>query len=692
MNLARALRIFLWSYVFLYAVFSSLSITQVDLWWQLAEGQHILQTGTLPTQPVAAFGLPAAPYFDEYAGYEVVLALLYHAAGFAGLWMAFAAVFLVILFLPGATTGRKYPSFDLASIFALAAAILLIHPRLEQRPELVGVLFQVLLMVLLRASSLEKITARLVIGLPVLFVAWSNTHSTFLFGFLTLGLWIANEWWRLFKIMPRGLLLRRSGMLGLLALAASIITPYGPRRLLFPFLEASDFGSTALSPEMWPITTCSPIALYIAVTGVTFLAWGILTTRRLPLWLIAFSIFSVVISCKSFRFIDFAAVSILFVYAARIEQYAERARKFPLVLALCRDLFLVMFCILFLFMDAFNILATYSDLRAELRFPTHGLRYASDMAAYPVEPEDHRIPVLCGHGMGAYLSFKENGNFRPLLDSGLSHFSDDTKRYFFFLWNEPEALDLALKHLHVEYILLNTETAPWIPTIARSPDWQFVTCSANGMIWKRSPGGPHPLSDADRALIANTMSRQLQKDDPVGAFYLSTLIEPPATSLAYLVHPNSLPWIDIFFNSFSDWTDHLPPGDVESLLSSDTCSQHPILGAILAARLGPQAYDRFVAAHPDHSGKWYGKALAARMLLAEGNAEEARQVFESISPVPPASTFYYHVWHEVYAVSSQSVELGPYGQWQTWDENEIPFMETMSQRLNERLAKLAPLP
>ncbi|HEX4141231.1 MAG TPA: hypothetical protein VHY09_12850, partial [Candidatus Methylacidiphilales bacterium] len=81
-NLARPLRIFLWSYVFLYAVFSSLSITQVDVWWQLAEGQHILTTWTLPTQPVAAFGLTATPYFDEYAGYEVVLALLYHIAGF----------------------------------------------------------------------------------------------------------------------------------------------------------------------------------------------------------------------------------------------------------------------------------------------------------------------------------------------------------------------------------------------------------------------------------------------------------------------------------------------------------------------------------------------------------------------------------------------------------------------------------
>ena len=690
MNLARALRIFLWSYVFLYAVFSSLSITQVDVWWQLAEGQHILHTGTLPTQPAVAFGLPATPYFDEYAGYEVVLTLLYHVAGFVGLWAAFSAVFLTILFLPAATTAQKYPSFDLASILALASAILLIHPRLEQRPELVGVLFQVLLMVLLRTSSLEKITARLVIGLPVLFVAWSNTHSTFLFGFFTLGLWIANEWWRLFRIMPRGILLRRGVMLGLLALIASMITPYGPRRLLFPFLEASDFGSTALSPEMWPIATCSPIVLYITVTGLALLAWGILTTRRLPLWLIVFSIFTLAISFKSFRFIDFAAVSMLFVYAARSDQDADRTWRLPWFLEVPRALFFGVLCLFFLFMDVFNLLSNYADLRTEIRFATHGLRYASDMAAFPVEPEAHRIPVLCGHGMGSYLSFEGNGNYRPLLDSGLSHFSDDTKRYFFFVWYEPEALALALQQLHVDYVLLDLETHPWIPLIQQQPDWQFVTCSPNGMIWKRSPNGPHPLSAADRALVAESMRQQLAKGNVVGAFDYSTLIDPPAESLAILAHDTGPPWTEGFFNSLWAWTGTLSPADIEAFLAKNPCEQCPLLGAILAARVGPVAYDQFAAAHPKPPGLWYWKAVAVEALLREDKAKEAREVFNSISPVPPSSTTYYRLWHEVHA--QDGTKLSPYGRWQTWNADGRDFITGMSVKLNARLAELTPLP
>src|SRR5271167_697904 len=128
-NLNRSLQIFLWSYAFIYVVSCSLQITQVDLWWQLSEGAHILRTWTLPSGPVAAFGLPATPYFDEYAGYEMVLALLFKIGGFPGLSMVFAAVYLAILFLPVATSGQKYPAFDFSSTAAVLFAGILMKER-----------------------------------------------------------------------------------------------------------------------------------------------------------------------------------------------------------------------------------------------------------------------------------------------------------------------------------------------------------------------------------------------------------------------------------------------------------------------------------------------------------------------------------------------------------------------------------
>ena len=336
----------------------------------------------------------------------------------------------------------------------------------------------------------------------------------------------------------------------------------------------------------------------------------------------------------------------------------------------------------------FNLLGSYADLRAELRFPTHGLRYASEMVAYPVEPEGRRIPVLCGHGMGSYLSFNENGNFRPLLDSGLSHFSDDTKRYFFFVWYEPKALDLALKQLHVDYILLDLDTLHWIPTIRLLPDWQFVTCSANGMIWKRSPIGPQPLSEADKALIARSIEVQLQKGFTESAFDYSTLIDPPGKSLALLAGHQGRPWTEGFFNSLCTWVNMLSPADAAAFLATDSCAQQPLVGAIVAERAGPEAYDRFAASQPEPPPIWFWKAIRVEALLRKGDAAEARRVFDSISPTPPSSTMYYRLWHELHAQDSPAPDPGAYGRWQTWDASGPVFMEDMSVRLNNRIEEL----
>jgi hypothetical protein len=687
-NLARPLQIFLWSYVFIYAVFSSLSITQVDLWWQLSEGAHILRTWSLPTQPAVAFGLPATPYFDEYAGYEVVLAVLYHLTGFVGLWMVFATIYLAILFLPGATTAQKYPAFDLPSTMALLVAVLLIRARLEQRPELVGGLLQVLLMVLLRATSLEKITPRTLLWLFLLFLVWTNIHSTFIFGFFTLGLWMVSELWTRSKSAPFAVLLRHAVLPAAVAIFASILHPYGPRRLLFPFLQASDPGSTALSPEMWPITDFStPVGFFLLVSFV-LLAWGIVTTRGLPPWLILFSIFSVMISLKSFRFIDFTAISLLFVYAARHEQAAVKTWSLPWFLALPRDLVLCLLCLFFLLLDVFNLLSSYAELRSERRLATHGLRYASDIAEYPVDATGPRIPVLCGHGMGSYLSFKGNGHFRPLLDSGLSHFSDDTKRYFFFVLLEPAALHAALDQLNVDYVMLDWDTFPWIPTLHRFEDWQFVACTPNGMIWKRSPGGPHPLTAAERAQVSDAVAAQLKNGDMLGAFTYSTLLDRPADSLTLLKGYRTPPWHESFFNSLCAWVDSLPLADVQAFLAKNSCGECPMVGAILSARVGPEVFDRFMAGHPQGSALWFWKGVQVEVLIQKGDVDRARAVFDSISPVPASSTTYYRLWHQVHDGDAAGPHLGAYGQWQTWDESGATFIKEMSARLNERIAAL----
>jgi hypothetical protein len=235
--------------------------------------------------------------------------------------------------------------------------------------------------------------------------------------------------------------------------------------------------------------------------------------------------------------------------------------------------------------------------------------------------------------------------------------------------------------------LLDWDNFAWIPTLHRLPDWKFVACSANGTIWTRYPGGPHALSADDRAQVADAIAKLMQKSRSTSAFAYSTLLDQPMESMAILADPSGETWNEQFYDSFCAWVDSIPLADIQTFLGDNRCRQAPLLEAVLSARVGPEAYDKFIATHPKDPGPWYWKATEARVLLQKGDRDQARTIFDSISPVPASSTAYYRLWHAVHD-GVAGPELSSYGQWQSWNESEERFIEEMSARLNERIRNL----
>jgi hypothetical protein len=688
-RISESLQVLLWSYVFVYVVSCSLQIIQYDTWWQLSEGFHILSTFSLPTQPAAAFGLPANPYFDEYAGYEVVLALLYKATGFLGLWMLFITIYLTIIFLPSIYSKRNNSTFDIFSTLALLLAGLLLRGRLVQRPELVASLLQVFLMILLRKWKLETVTLRSLIPLFFIFLVWTNTHSTFVIGFFTLFLWIGCETFFKFKNIPIRLLLKNALLIGGVALFAVMLNPYGPERLVFPFLQAFDPGSTALSPEMWPITNFRTIAAISVLIAIVLLAWAILTSRQIPFWLTLFSIFAVYMTIKSFRWVNLLAIALLFVYAAREAQIKPIILR-PLPLVWLKAAALSSLCLFMLFGDAYSFIFAFNEISPERHFATHTSNFASDIVDTDVFGSDKRLPALCGHGEGAYLSFIDNKSFRPILDSGMIHFSNDSKRYFFFVWHEPEALILALKYLDVDYVILNQETFHWTLDMRRVPGWTLIACTKNGMLWQRCSGGIYIPSPSDVDKIAASRDALLQKGDIIGAFCYSTLLNRPCDSLAILSKYDGSEWPESFFNYFSAWVDSLSQTTIQEYLSADHDKRYPLMYAVLSARLSPESCARFIKTTPPGPKPWFWEAVRVRNDIARGDMEGAHAIFDTISTTQPSSVTYYKLWHEVRKGISKANEdnLSAYGQWQTWDDNARNFIESMSAQLNQRIVYL----
>ena len=252
----------------------------MDIWWQIPEGFRILSTFHLPTHPVGAFGLPANPYFDEYAGYEVVVACVYQATGFMGIWILSVSTYLAIMFLPSLYARKDSPTFNILSCLVLLFASVLMRERLDQRPELVGTLLQVLLMVWLRSCKLEDVPLQKLLLLFVIFAAWANVHSSFTIGWFTLALWAACEFGVKLKVFPVRLLVRNGSILGAVALLATLFNPYGITRLWFPFAQVFDPGATILSPEMWPIDSAFGVSGICVLIASVFLAWIFLTSKK----------------------------------------------------------------------------------------------------------------------------------------------------------------------------------------------------------------------------------------------------------------------------------------------------------------------------------------------------------------------------------------------------------------------------
>ena len=725
-NLNQSLHVILWSYVFIFIVICSLQIYQIDLWWQLSEGTKILHSWTLPTAPVAAYGLSATPYFDEYAGYEVVLAIIFKIGGFGGIWIAFIAVYLATIFLPFVTSPQKYPAFDYSTTLALFMSGILLKARLEQRPEVVGGLFLVLLMVVLRKAQLERMTWGTLAGVFFVLLGWTNTHSSFVIGLFVLGLWFACEMILKFRKFPIELLLRGAFSMGAVALIAVSLNPYGPRRLLFPFMQALDPGSTTLSEEMWPITYMSPGADQIVAIAVVLLIWGLITTKGVPLWVTLFSIFTFFLACKNFRFINLFVIALIFVYAARVTpiEIKEESRA-SFSRSLFKDTVLSVLCFSMLLIDSYNFYFTYKVMRKENQYAVHTRFFAPEICAIKVSDSNKRVPVLCGHGLGAYLSLDGVSQFRPFLDSGLSHFSDAAKRYFFFLWNDPEMLILALQQLHVNYVVINDNTFPWISTMHSLPDWEMVACDERGMLWKRSPGTKHPLSEENRKRVQKIVRMLLKDNNAIGAFSYSTLLDNPTESFAILSQYRGSDWLEEFYNATCNWVNSLPPATVQQLLASEPpaavqkllASQPrpsvqqllanqppvpmeqilaqeplmpvPLVNALLSARLGPTVYEKFVATKPSGPRPWLWTALEAQNCLLVGDKKQALALFNTISP-PIASVTYYRVRDQVMKANLDTTNSGlsAYGQWQTWDEDARRFFDSTSVRLNDRIAEL----
>jgi hypothetical protein len=273
-------------------IFSPL-VADPDLWGHVRFGQDLLRTGAIVRPDPYSYLTAGQPWINHEWLAELFLALAYNLAGLTGLIaldLGLALLTLTLLYLRLVRRGMApYGATLLLAGFALA-----LRPGiLNARPQVLTYLFLELLLLVI--ESVEARAGRGVpfsrrdparylplLALPML-AAWANLHGAVLAGLGVLFVWglahlvevavRARSWRAAVAPAERPVLLTL-----VLAPAALLINPYGPRLLAFllrtatvPRPEIADWAPARLG-DLWS-------QLWLAAVAVTVLA---VTVSRRP--------------------------------------------------------------------------------------------------------------------------------------------------------------------------------------------------------------------------------------------------------------------------------------------------------------------------------------------------------------------------------------------------------------------------
>jgi len=241
-----------------------------DLWLHLKSGELILATRRIPFVDAFSFTAAGRPWTYHSWLSGVVLAGVWSLGGTIGLVALRSLVIGASLLMSWVLARMRGVNAGLASVLVLCAALQL-KVRALVRPFAFSFLFFMIFAIVLQAAALARPAAgregrrrgrpnpfaaedsylwgsggRLLL-LPLLTVLWANMHAGFLVGLLLIGAFGAGEMlglladrrgvgpWDLLMCDVRGARFRAMLVAGVCCLGASVVTPYGPGVLFYPF-------------------------------------------------------------------------------------------------------------------------------------------------------------------------------------------------------------------------------------------------------------------------------------------------------------------------------------------------------------------------------------------------------------------------------------------------------------------------
>jgi len=148
-------------------------LQETDVFFRLANGQEILRTGHVPGRNLFSFTFPDQPYLDSAWLFDLATAGLYRVGGFPAVVVG-KTVVVVATFVAAYLLLRRRGSGRVIAALVLAAAAFCMRERLVERPHVVSLLGEVVVLALLPALQDGRRRAWLLVPVVAL---WANLHA-----------------------------------------------------------------------------------------------------------------------------------------------------------------------------------------------------------------------------------------------------------------------------------------------------------------------------------------------------------------------------------------------------------------------------------------------------------------------------------------------------------------------------------
>ena len=220
------------------------AVITTDIAYHLRSGQIMLESGALLQEDRFTFTALGDPWLNQQWAASVGFAAVYDAAGWLGLLilrsvLIGAAFGLVYLACRGTGASRMVASLVTLGAFVVAAT------NLALRSQLLGVLFFAALMAII---VWRRRHPWLLLLVPLLMIAWANTHGSFFIGWAAIALAALED------LLARRRMALLTVAVGVMSVLATLVNPWGIEMWAY-VLELSSNPVVAALVSEWQAPT-----------------------------------------------------------------------------------------------------------------------------------------------------------------------------------------------------------------------------------------------------------------------------------------------------------------------------------------------------------------------------------------------------------------------------------------------------